>query len=96
MVIYGITNLNSVIATTNITDLLCQLRIFSQILHREINGMPNNQAISSYTTEFEKVEEPERPSYKLSEDILENLRDFGFNWNEISSVLLVSRWTVYR
>lgn len=58
--------------------------------------MPNNQAISSYTTEFEKVEGPERPSYKLSEDILENLRDFGFNWNEISSVLLVSRWTVYR
>ena len=42
IVIYGITNLNSVIATTNITDLLCQLRILRQILHREINGMPNN------------------------------------------------------
>ena len=42
IVIYGITHLNSVIATTNITDLLCQLRILRQILHREINGMPNN------------------------------------------------------
>ena len=42
IVIYGITNLNSVIATTNITDLLCQLRILRQILHREINGMSNN------------------------------------------------------
>ena len=95
IVIYGITNLNSVIATTNITDLLCQLRILRQILHREINGMPNNQAIFSYTTEFEKVEGQGRPRYKLSEDIFVNLRDFGFNWNEISSVL-VSGWTVYR
>ena len=25
-----------------------------------------------------------------------NLRDLGFNWNEISSMLLVSHWTVYR
>ena len=97
MVIDGITNLNSVIATTNITYLSCQFRIFSQILHREIiNGIPNNLEIFSYATEFEKVEGPGRPRYKLSEDILVNLRDLGFTWNEISSMLLVSCWTVYR
>ena len=96
MAIDGITNLNSLITTTSITDLLCQFRIFSQILHREINGILNNLAIFSYATEFEKVEGPGRPRYILSEDILVDLRDLGFNWNEIFSMLLVSCWTVYR
>ena len=47
MAIDGITNLNSVITTRNITDLLCQFRIFCHNLHRGINGIPNNLVIFS-------------------------------------------------
>ena len=37
-----------------------------------------------------------RPRLHISEDVLLNLRSFGFTWEKISEMLLVSRWTLRR
>ena len=36
------------------------------------------------------------PKYTINEETLLNFRDLGFSWNEISKLMLVSRWTIYR
>ena len=38
----------------------------------------------------------DRPRLNISEDVLLNLRSFGFTWEKISEMLLVSRWTLRR
>lgn len=37
-----------------------------------------------------------RPSFQISQEVLEDLRGFGFSWQKIANILGVSRWTVYR
>ncbi len=37
-----------------------------------------------------------RPSLAISKEILEDLRNTGYSWSEISKILQVSRWTVHR
>lgn len=39
---------------------------------------------------------PGRPKYCISEDTLVHFRELGYSWKQISAMLLVSRWTVYR
>ena len=39
---------------------------------------------------------PGRPSFKISMEMLEDLRGFGFSWRKIAKLLGVSRWTVHR
>ena len=39
---------------------------------------------------------PGRPKYIISEDTLLNLKSLGYTWQEISSLLLVSRTTLWR
>ena len=39
---------------------------------------------------------PGRPKYQISADTLLNFRTVGFKWKEVSRLLLVSRWTVWR
>jgi hypothetical protein len=41
-------------------------------------------------------EGPGRPKYDISEEVLLNLRALGYSWKEISSLLLVSRTTLWR
>lgn len=37
-----------------------------------------------------------RPSLSISKELLEDLRNYGYSWTEISKILQVSRWTVHR
>ncbi|CAB4042672.1 uncharacterized protein LOC110058109 [Paramuricea clavata] len=37
-----------------------------------------------------------RPSLSIPKEILEDLRNSGYSWTEISKILQVSRWTVHR
>ncbi|PFX31313.1 hypothetical protein AWC38_SpisGene3841 [Stylophora pistillata] len=37
-----------------------------------------------------------RPSFKIPQEMLEDLRGFGFSWQKIADILGVSRWTIYR
>ena len=37
-----------------------------------------------------------RPSFQIPQEMLEDLRGFGFSWQKIADILGVSRWTIYR
>ena len=39
---------------------------------------------------------PGRPKYIISEEKLVFLKQLGFTWKNIATMLLVSRWTIYR
>ena len=43
-----------------------------------------------------RMETPGRPRLDIREDVLIQLRSFGFTWKNISEMLLVSRWTIRR
>ena len=51
---------------------------------------------SSYSTPLELTSHRGRPRFRISGDQLEYLRSLSFTWTEISSLLGVSRMTVYR
>ena len=61
-------------------------------------GSPcSNQAI--YSLEMPKVERsgrPGRPRFEISEDVLLELRSYGFTWKQVADMLLVSRSTIRR
>ena len=61
-------------------------------------GSPcSNLAI--YSLEMPKVERrgrPGRPRFEISEDVLLELRSYGFTWKKVADMLLVSRWTLRR
>ena len=61
-------------------------------------GSPcSNLAI--YSLEMPKVERsgrPGRPRFEISEDVLLELRSYGFTWKQVADMLLVSRWTIRR
>ncbi|XP_068692640.1 uncharacterized protein [Montipora foliosa] len=37
-----------------------------------------------------------RPSFQIPQEMLEDLKGFGFSWQTIADILGVSRWTIYR
>ena len=37
-----------------------------------------------------------RPSFQIPQEMLQDLRGFGFLWQKIADILGVSRWTIYR
>ena len=39
---------------------------------------------------------PGRPKYIISEEVLLNLKSLGYTWQEVSSLLVVSRTTLWR
>ena len=61
-------------------------------------GSPcSNLAI--YSLEMPTVERrgrPGRPRFEISEDVLLELRSYGFTWKQVADMLLVSRWTLRR
>jgi len=55
--------------------------------------------LAIYSLEIPKVERsgrPGRPKFEISEDVLLELRSYGFTWTQIADMLLVSRWTIRR
>lgn len=51
-----------------------------------------------YTTHahLEPIIGPGRPRYLIREETILYFRNMGFNWNQISAMLLASRWTLRR
>ena len=52
-----------------------------------------------YSLEMPKVERsgrPGRPRFEISEDVLLELRSYGFTWKQVADMLLVSRCTIRR
>ena len=55
--------------------------------------------LAIYSLEIPKVERtghPGRPKFEINENVLLELRSYGYSWKQISNMLLVSRWTIRR
>ena len=78
-------------------EVLRNVCIFHDTWKRTNSHSPTDVAI--YTLEGPPVFQcgaVGRPRLYISEDVLLNLRSFGFTWEKISEMLLVSRWTLRR
>ena len=79
------------------SEVLRNVCIFQDTWKRANPSSPTDIAI--YTLERPPVFQfgaVGRPRLYISEDVLLNLRSFGFTWQKISEMLLVSRWTLRR
>ena len=72
------------------------LRIFAEQLRRELLDLDQNIAIYRTQVTSEESNGPGRPKIHINENTLLYFRGLGFSWKEISELLLISRWTVYR
>ena len=85
------------LSKSKLEPLIENLRIYSEELHRETLNLDRDIAI--YTTVYPKsitANGPGRPKKCIDENCLVYFRELGFSWKEISQLLLVSRWTIYR
>lgn len=95
----SILNLMHDIGSTNsLMNLYNMFQVISHELFREIRGIDRNLAILNHFPNHPSSTNvgAGRPKYHIQEDTLINLRNLGYQWNEIAAMLLVSRWTIYR
>ena len=88
-------NLNHVLNTNNITELLTQFRLYRSMITREIRGVSSRQAV--IVSERCKIltGNKGRPKTYLAEDTLIYLCEIGFKWKDIAAMFMVSRWTLF-
>ena len=82
---------------TTINELIRNLRIMYVDLFRDMMKTNNRLAylnLEPPPTEISRG--PGRPKYIISEEKLVFLKQLGFTWKNIATMLLVSRWTIYR
>ena len=81
----------------SVNKLLVELRVILQNI-RSRKAESSNQLSSIYNKAPKTKQNvgPGRPLYEIKESTLLELRDLGFNWKEISAMLLVSRSTIWR
>ena len=81
-------NLNDVLNTNNIAELLTQFRLYSSMVTKEIRGA------------FERCKaltgNKGRAKTYLAENTLLYLCEIGYKWKDIVAMFLVSRWTLFR
>jgi len=77
----------------SLNELLLILSALYQIISKELRQF---QYLPDFQVATDKKGEVGRPKFEISKDTLVDLRDFGYTWTEISSMLLVSRWTLQR
>ena len=81
-----------------ILEVARQFEIFFQILMRQIRGQSSQSrgqlAVFQLGNQAEK-RGVGRPKLVIEEETLVSFRNLGFSWNEIVSMLLVSRWTLH-
>ena len=85
-----------------------EIAINLQVIYRDwcrklsemrLRNRPNCTHLAVYSVcqpEITTSEGPGRPKYNISEDVLLSLKSLGYTWQEISSLLLVSRTTLWR
>ena len=87
------------ISNLKLESLIGNFRIYSEELQREILNLDIGIAIYTTTQPKSKnvnINGPGRPKINIDENSLLYFRGLGFSWKEISQILLVSRWTIYR
>ena len=82
---------------TTINEMIRNLRLMYVDLFRDMMKTNNRLAylnLEPPPTEISRG--PGRPKYIISEEKLVFLKQLGFTWKNIATMLLVSRWTIYR
>lgn len=80
-----------------ILEILQNFEIFYQMLERKVQRQVVNPSLAIFQTTVKTIQRGVGcPKIVLDPDIIISFRDIGFNWKEISSMLLVSRWTLAR
>ena len=96
--------INNQDAKENFEQVSRNLQVLHQKWHRklqeiELRSAPNCTHLAVYSTKSPATSErmgPGRPKFIIEEEALLQFRSLGFNWKDIASLLLVSRWTVWR
>lgn len=91
--------LSGLTATTEtfLQNLLRNFRLIYLQLNRR--GRSRCTSLAVYSVDMPTVQRsgtPGRPKFEISEDVLVQLRSWGFSWKNVAEMLLVSRWTIYR
>jgi hypothetical protein len=77
----------------SLNELLIHLSAIYQILCKDIRRL---QPLPEFQVTLENDCKVGRPKVAIAKETLIDLKDLGFSWTEISSMLLVSRWTIQR
>ena len=96
--------INNQDAKENFEEVSRNLQVLHQKWHRklqeiELRSAPNCTHLAVYSTKSPATSErmgPGRPKFIIEEEALLQFRSLGFTWKDIASLLLVSRWTVWR
>lgn len=85
------------IDSDNIKNLINHLRMILQHSVRTADkNISNDLSILNVVNVKETKIGPGRPKHSICESTLLELREIGYTWKEISLMLLVSRWTLWR
>ena len=83
-------------SSESLNNLLILFQVISQELFREINNFSRRSAILSCTHTLESTGQRGRPKCIIDRETLVHLRNLNYQWKEIASMFLVSRWTISR
>ena len=82
---------------TTINELIRNLRIMYADLFRDMMKTNNRLAYLNLEPPPTEISRGSgRPKYIISEEKLVFLKQLGFTWKNIATMLLVSKWTIYR
>ena len=90
---------NHRVAVTNIAltdDLLTCLRLLGAKWQHYLDGLEAIVISTTYRVDVAVPSRRGRPRFLVTQDQLEHLRSLSFTWTDISSLLGVSRMTIYR
>ena len=89
-------NLCDVIPGENIELLLQSFQLYALIIERELNDTLERSVIIMLETCSESNSRRGRPKLSISEDVLLYFWKLDYSWKDLSLMLNVSRWAVYR
>ena len=88
----------------DVTEIAINLQVIYRDWYRKLSELqlryrPNCTHLAVYSIcqpEVMMSDRPGRPKYIIFEEVLLNLKSLGYTWQEVSSLLLVSRTTLWR
>ena len=89
-------NLSQVYSLPCAGQLVIDVRILLHLVKRTRRNSLHSLVLCVLETSTELNRKLGRRKYVIKTETLLHLRSLGFDWNDISSILLVSRWAIKR
>ena len=96
LAIFTFLNLNDVLNTNKITELVTQFRLYSSMITRELKGVSSRPAVIVFERYKVLTGNKVRPKTYLSEDTLIYLLEIGFKWKDIVAMFMVPRCPLFQ